>query len=505
MSEEYYDGILLIDAQDDPRISDEEAAALQPIQKAFMESYIANREKMPVEEWLPMEMKRQLPNRTPEEVSVMSQDILTTLKTAEDKDRSLQASLKKGESQSAWLARELRQATSVQSQQGVTAYMARLDAAVDNANTALLRTVTTKSGLINRNPSLDGYIAEQYHAQTFNMNAEAVGSPYRARVLEGDGKVLAKGSVDIVITDGSGKIVSRYQCKYCRNAKETMEALKEGKYFFQKRLVAKGQSQDIPIKTTEVLASPDGKVTSNAFSKPEAKAKQEAAQSGDPQGLDWNDYKFKDIAKKLGAKTGQAALLGAAVGAATNVAGKLWNGEEIDGAEVVEDALKSGADFGVKAAAAGALKVGVEKEVITLIPKGTPASSIANIAFVAVENTKVAYKMLTGALSMRQGVDRMEQVTVSAIAGIACAAKGASVGASVGAVLGPVGAVVGGFVGSAVGYMAGSHVGEKLAKGRQKLRDKVFDTAKKVYQKAKEGLNKVKETWDMLKKASIWA
>ena len=50
MSEEYYDGILLIDAQDDPRISDEEAAALQPIQKAFMESYIANREKMPVEE-----------------------------------------------------------------------------------------------------------------------------------------------------------------------------------------------------------------------------------------------------------------------------------------------------------------------------------------------------------------------------------------------------------------------------------------------------------------------
>ena len=147
----------------------------------------------------------------------------------------------------------------------------------------------------------------------------------------------------------------------------------------------------------------------------------------------------------------------------------------------------------------------MEKEVITLIPKGTPASTIANIAFVAVENTKVAYKMLTGALSMRQGVDRMEQVTVSAIAGIACAAKGASVGASVGAVLGPVGAVVGGFVGSAVGYMAGSHVGEKLAKGRQKLRDKVFDTAKKVYQKAKEGLNKVKETWDMLKKASIWA
>ena len=30
---------------------------------------------------------------------------------------------------------------------------------------------------------LDGYIAEQHHAQTFNLNAAAGGSKFRARVV----------------------------------------------------------------------------------------------------------------------------------------------------------------------------------------------------------------------------------------------------------------------------------------------------------------------------------
>lgn len=63
-----------------------------------------------------------------------------------------------------------------------------------------------------------------------------------------------------------------------------------------------------------------------------------------------------------------------------DVAQKLWNGEEIEAEEVAETALVSGADFGIKAAAAGALKVGVEKEIITVIPKGTPAGTIDYMA-----------------------------------------------------------------------------------------------------------------------------
>lgn len=84
---------------------------------------------------------------------------------------------------------------------------------------------------------------------------------------------------------------------------------------------------------------------------------QEEAQSGKWNDLNWNEYKAKDLAIGIGKQAGQAALMGAAIGVGFDVAQKVWNGEEIKGEELVETAIVSGADFGVKAAAAGALKV----------------------------------------------------------------------------------------------------------------------------------------------------
>ena len=119
------------------------------------------------------------------------------------------------------------------------------------------------------------------------------------------------------------------------------------------------------------------------------------AQSGKWNELNWNEYATKDLALGIGKQAGQAALQGAAISVGFDIAQKLWEGEEIEGADVVETALKGGADFGIKAAAAGALKVGAEKEIIKFIPKGTPASTITNIAFVAIEDAKVMGEMVT--------------------------------------------------------------------------------------------------------------
>ena len=68
---------------------------------------------------------------------------------------------------------------------------------------------------------LDGYIAEQHHAQTFNLNAAAGGSKFRARVVEPYG-TYNKNGVDIVVEDTTtGKVVSRYQSKYCKDPSST--------------------------------------------------------------------------------------------------------------------------------------------------------------------------------------------------------------------------------------------------------------------------------------------
>ena len=363
--------------------------------------------------------------------------------------------------------------------QEASKYLQNLDHALDTANESLYRTIHTQAGAISQNPHLDGFIAEQHHAQTSNLNAEAAGSPYRAKVLEPAGNGYAKNSVDIVIVDDSSHVVRRYQSKYCKDAEATAKAFEHGDYRGQQKLVPEGQEQDIAKKVTTVIEAPDG-TTSSPLSKERAKELQDEAQSGKWNDLNWNEYKAKDLAIGIGKQAGQAALMGAAVGVGFDVARKVWNGEEIKGEELVETAIVSGTDFGVKVAAAGALKIGAEKEIIKAIPKGTPAGTIANIAHVAIENVKIVGKMVAGELSAKEGFEKMEQTTVATVAGISTSTKGAAIGATIGTVFGPVGTAAGGFIGGTVGYMAGSKVGETIVKGVQKIREKAKNVVKSI-------------------------
>ncbi len=461
--------VLLLDEEDAPIIVEQECEEFKPILKGFVECYIENKDK-PVKEWLTQKMQDQLPERKFEEVQAMAEEIIVSLRTTEKKQASLMKAINNGRSKESWFASEAQKATSIMSAQEAIKYLEDLDSALRSANESLYRTITTQAGVVSKNPCLDGYIAEQYHAQTFNLNARAKGSEYRAKVIEPSGEAYAKNSVDIVIVDGNGKVVKRYQSKYCKDAKATEKAFEHGDYRGQQKLVPEEQQADIAKKSTPVLEAPDG-TTSNPLTKTKAEQLRDEAQSGNWNDLNWNEYATKDLAIGIGKQAGYAALQGAAVSVGFDVAQKLWNGEEIKSKEIVETALVSGADFGVKAATAGALKVGVEKEVIKVIPKGTPAGTIANIAHVAIEDTKIVGKMITGELSVREGIDKIEQTTVATVAGLSTMGKGAAIGAAVGNVFGPVGTAVGGFVGGTIGYMAGSKVGETVVKGAQKIRD----------------------------------
>ena len=484
MDELNYDTILAIDEELAPKISIEEAQALKPIQKQFMESYLEHRDTMPVEEWLCAEMAESLPDGSAEEIKQMSDEIISTLKVQEEKKASLEKAIANGRSKESWFASEAKKATSYMSAQKASQYLQGLDEALSSANESLYRTIHTQAGVISQNPNLDGFIAEQYHAQTFNMNAEATGSSYRAKVLEPTGSGYAKNSVDIVIVDKNGKIVRRYQSKYCKDAEATAKAYKHGDYHGQRKLVPSGQEQDIAAKVTTVIEAPDG-TTSKPLSKAQAKELQNEAQSGQWNELNWNEYKVSDLAVGIGKQAGEAALMGAVVGVGFDVAQKAWNGEA---------AIASGADFGVKAAAAGALKVGVEKGVISAIPKGTPAGTITNIVHVGIENAKIIGKMVTGKLTVKEGFEKMEQTTVATVAGLTASAEGTAVGAAIGSVLGPVGSAIGGFVGGCVSYMAGSKVGETVVKGAQKIREKAKDVVKAAGKAAVETVAKAADT-----------
>ena len=480
--------ILKIDTDWQMNIPDEEGKQLQDLLKEFEQCYADNKDK-PVLEWLEPKMQEHLPDRSQDEIHRISAEIVDSLKVSETNHDDLQKAVSRGRSKESWFASQMKKVTSSMSTQESAEHLSNLDAAVKNANEALYDTITTKAGNISQNPNLDGFIAEQYHAQTFNMNAEAAGSQYRAKVLEPDG-TYAKNSVDVVIVDGNGKVVSRYQSKYCKDSAATEKAFEKGDYRGQQKLVPEEQNADIAKKSTDVLVAPDG-TTSNPLTKNRAEQMRKEAQSGNWNELNWNEYAMKDLAKGVGKQAGVAALQGMAIGAGMDIAQKLWNGEEIEGKEVIADSLKTGADFGVKAAAAGALKVAAEKEIINIIPKGTPASAFSNIAFVAVEDVKVARKVASGELSVLEGIEQIEETTVSAVAGIAAMEKGAEIGASIGAVLGAPGAIVGGVIGGTVGYMAGSTFGQTVIQGVKKTKDKAVECCKQVFNNVKKTATKV--------------
>ena len=492
MSDIKYDGILLIDEALQPAVTLQEANALKPLQKQFVESYIASRDTADVREWLRQEMAHSLPEYDSADTERMADEIIDTLQLQEEKRDSLRRATQNGRSREGWFSSELKRAASQMTTQQSVQYLQTLDQTVKQANQALTDTIHTQTGAVSNNPSLDGFIAEQKHAQSFNMNAIAKGSPYRAKVLEPTGHGYAKNSVDVVIVDGNDTVVRRYQSKYCKDTGATAKAFADGDYRGQQKLIPEEQAADFPKKATTVLEAPDG-TTSEPLSKAQAKQLQQEAQSGRWSESDWNDYRFKDVAMGIGKETGASALFGVAVGAGTSIIRQAWNEEEIDGGQVVEDALTAGADFGVKAAMTGAVKVAAEKGIISAIPKGTPAGTIANIVHVGVENIKIAGKMATGELTLREGIDQLEQTTVSTIAGIAGGAKGATLGAEIGMVCGPVDAAVGGLIGGAVGYIGSSALAQGAVKVVQKVRDTVADGLSRAAEKVSDFVGGIRD------------
>ena len=91
-----------------------------------------------------------------------------------------------------------------------------------------------------------------------------------------------------VIVDESGKVVRRYQSKYCKDAEATAKAFEHGDYRGQQKLVPDGQEQNIAKKVTTVIEAPDG-TTSTPLSKEQAKELQYEAQSGKWNDLNWNE------------------------------------------------------------------------------------------------------------------------------------------------------------------------------------------------------------------------
>ena len=445
---------------------------------SFVSSWERHKHEKTPAVWLADEFRRYPDLWTGEEEIVSTaNEVVAGVERANADKASLHAHLDAGKSKASWLAGKIEQGAAAAGVASVGDYAAGIDKALKTANDQMLEAVSTQSGAVNRIPNLDGFIAEQHHADTFNLDAAAKGSPLRAEVLGSQGR----NSVDIVIRDGDGHIVRRYQSKYGQDAEATQHLFEKGDYRGQRKLVPSDQEGDIPKSTDRIEA--DG-VRSKPLTKDEAKRLQEKAQQEQEiRQYEWNDVNRIEIAKSIGKQALVGAALTSGFQGARILGRRVWNflrGKENPPAsedlrEFFQSSVKSAKHVGAQTAVSGAVVVAAKNGWIKIL-KHTPVGRIVGIVHVGMENAKVLFKLAKGELNGEEALDAMGNCTASAVGGLAGAGKGAAVGTVFG---GPVGAVIGGVVGG----IAGSKIGEAVYEGGKAI----VKTAGKVLKGVVEG------------------
>lgn len=481
-------------------LSEQEIEELAEAEKRFIRAY-AEREPEDTEgKWLAVQLKKELPEKTEEEIETMAGEILDSVGAFDSNLQELNAACSSGISKESWFAKKMSEAAEGMSMVDYGNYLNGIDNALNIANDQMMRTVTTNAGEISRCMNLDGFIAEQRAVNTFNMQAQLQGSKYFAEVkVPGPGETYGQNSFDTVIRDSTtGKTVHQYQFKFGKDAKTTIKLLRDGNYNNQRFVVPAEQVEEVrkafPGKSVEahIGGTETVPVQSEALTKEQAKHLQGDIQdNGVLPRMDWNVYNTKELALNIGKNAGLAGLEAAALSTGFIMAGKAVMGEKIEAEEVVETALVTGADAGVKAAASGAVKVCAEKGIIRMIPKGTPGDVITTVVCVGIENVKIMAKVVREDLPLEEAMELMGRNTVAMIYGLSWAAAGATVGGAALSWFPVVGPVVGGIVGGIIGYLAGSKFGQYVYDGAKKIGRVVKNTAQKVWSGIKSAGSRV--------------
>lgn len=437
---------------------DEEIRKTAPLVRKFVRSYMSKTTSDA--DWLAKTLAENLPNKSPEEIFSIAQEISGGVAKFDEIFAAGQAARMRGLTPQEWIADNLQTAAVGLSVQDFGDRLAKLDAAIHHGNEELARTLTTKSGSINMNPNLDGLLAESLHANSFNRAATLSNKPLEARVLHSN----VKNSPDIGIYDKTtGKLAQRYQLKNYSDAQKTITAINAGGYPpNQNFIVPTEQLAEVrkacPNKKISDRIEVDG-VTSEPLTKSDIKNLQQEIQGGkEIPANDWTTYDTRDLALHLGKEIAFSAASGAAIGAGFGVAKKILSGEEIQADEVLADALKAGADEGLKTAVAAALKVAAESNYIPALAK--ISARIPNLACNAVETIKIIGDYLRGEISGEEAVERLLWLAASGYVfelvtgGLSAAGLGATILTFVPVIFSPLGVAVVVASAIAVGVMA---------------------------------------------------
>ncbi|WP_338943451.1 hypothetical protein [Fusobacterium polymorphum] len=514
--------------------------------KKFLKSYAENeksQDKKDLKTWLTFELQNELPNKKVEDIEKIATELIAGIEIYYQKKKEVEKYQSVGITNGYYIGnqilekvaneieeaeivdtkeviKDMKEASNILSQYNETMiyetasikeaqlvanvlsaksannYVDTVNTAIDNTNKTLVESVTTKTGNINQNPNLDGFIFEEYHAGTFNIDAAVKQKSYHAEALKPEiGETYGKNSIDLIIED-SGKYVKKYSAKAYKIANGTAKSFygKNGyKYKFQSKLVPTDQTSEIANSVDKIKYN---NVESKGITKTEIKDIQKDLQSGNKKADILNfkkDVNTISISKQIGKQAIVNGTMGLGIGMAANIGVNLIQGKEVEAEEVIEIGIKTGASMGMATAVAGGIRVAVEKEIVPAMSNNT----IGAIAASSMDIIGTACKLGSGEISLGEAVKEVGTSISSAYSAIVSSSFGytatiAAVGMVGLGTLGAVGTVIGtgvALVAGAVCGTVGSKIGGEIANGVGTIAEKVVDKAVEV---VKEGIDKVK-------------
>ena len=521
----------------------------EEIIKKFLKSYAENeksQDKKDLKTWLILELQNELPNKKVEDIEKIATELISGIGIYYQKKKEVEKYQSVGITNGDYIGNEIlekvaneieeaeivdtkeviedmKEASNILSQynetmiyetaaikepqlvanvfsaKSVNNYIDTVNAAIDNANKTLVEGVTTKVGTINQNPNLDGFIFEEHHAGTFNIDAAVKQKSYYAEALKPElGETYGKNSVDLVIKDDAGKYVKKYSAKAYKNANET------AKSFYDKitGYKYKGQSKLVPTDQTNEIANSADKikynnVESKGISKAEIKDIQNDLQSGNKKDIlnFKKDVNTISISKQIGKQAMVNGTMGVGIGMAANIGINLITGKEVEAEEVIEAGIKTGASMGIATAVAGGIRVAVEKKVIpTVFSRILTNNTIGAIAAASMDIIGIAFKLGSGEISLGQAVKDVGKSVGAAYGAIVASGWGYAGGMAIAGMIGlgtigAVGTILGigvAIVAGAVCTVVGSKVGGAIANGIGTVTGAIVDGAVGIVKVGKE-------------------
>ena len=532
----------------------------EEIIKKFLKSYAENeksQDKKDLKTWLISELQNELPNKKVEDIEKIATELIEGIEIYYQKKKEVEKYQSVGISSGDYVGNEIlekvadeieeaeivdtkeiiedmKEASNVLSQyneamiyetaaikeaqlvanvlsaNSVNNYVDSVNTAIDNANKTMMKSVITKAGNINQNPNLNGFIFEEYHAGTFNIDAAVKQKSYHAKVLKPEpGETYGKNSIDIVIED-SGKYVKKYSAKAYKSANETARAFYDRatryKYKFQSKLVPTDQTGDIANSVDKIKFD---NVESKGIKGSETKVIQENIQKEDNNIEIFNFKKDVDtisISKQIGKQTILNGTIGLGIGMAANIGVNLITEKEVETEEVIEAGIKTGTSIGMTTAVAGGIRVAVEKKVIpTVFSRILTNNTIGAIAAASMDIIGTAFKLGSGEITLGKAIKDVGNSISASYGAIISSGIGFSGGMALATTIGlgtigTVGTILTGglaLVAGAVCGVIGSNIALKITNGLGEIAERTIDKAVDI---VKSGINRAKNvvssTWN---------